>query len=215
MKILVTVTTSPSNQTIHKTVVETLLKMRLDKRYDLTFLFPSKNPIENNLNNIVNTFMSGYFDFWLNIDSDNPPMKNPLDLVEYNKDIIGLPTPVFHFTGETKKERPVYWNIYDYVPEKDAYTEHQNKQGCHKVDAVGGGCNLISRRVFENPNMRKGAFNRQFYKDGTVHKGNDIMFCERANANGFEIYAHFDYPCKHFSNLELTEVVESFRNLYE
>jgi hypothetical protein len=213
-KILVSV---PSLHWIHKHVVHRLLLLQKDKRYKLEIVLPSNKPYENNLHHIVRDFLDGDYDFWLNIDADNPPTQNPLDLVELDKDIIGLPTPVWHFDEKnTKKgERPVYWNAYDYVKKDDAYKEHQKREGLQKVDAIGTGCFLMSRRVFENPEMQKGAFTRKLYPDGRVHKGNDISFCERAAEQGFEIYSHFDYPCMHFSEVELNQVVRAFNNLYE
>lgn len=211
-KILVSV---PNTGSLHKHVVFALLKLQQDRRYDLTIIQPTHNPYENNLHHIVGDFMNGDYYFWLSIDSDNPPLNNPLDLVELDRDIIGCPTPVWHFKGDKKGERPVYWNAYDYVAQEDAYREHHPRKGLQQVDAVGTGCFLVSKRVFLDPEMRRGAFTRKLNPDGTVNKGNDISFCERARDQGFEIYAHYDYPCMHFQRLELNEVVTAFRNLYE
>jgi hypothetical protein len=204
---------------IHKMVVLWLLRLQQDTRYHLSFIFPTWNPYEHGLHRIVNDFIDVYknHSFWLNIDSDNPPMKNnPLDLVEYNRDIIGLPTPVWHFDRKKKKgERPVYWNAYDYAPKEDAYREHEPKEGLQRVDAVGTGCILVSKRVFLNKKMRYFPFQRTWNPNGTVNKGNDLAFCDKAKAQGFEIYCHYGYPCLHFNELELNEVISAFRNLYE
>jgi hypothetical protein len=155
----------------------------------------------------------GEYDFWLNIDADNPPMSNPLDLVELDRDIIGCPTPVWHFTGKKPGERPFYENAYKFVSKEDGYTEWSDKVGLQKVDAVGTGCLLISRRVFLDPEMRKAPFNRTYNEDGTVERGNDIAFCERATKQGFEIFAHYNYRCQHFNELELHEVVRAFHEM--
>lgn len=211
MRVLVTVT---NQHWIHKTVVHKMLLLLMDGRYKVNIQMPSHKPYENNLNHIVNEFFYGDYNFWLNMDSDNPPINNPLDLIELNKDIIGLPTPIWHYTRK-KGERPVYWNAYDYDDTTGAYREHQNKDGLQRVDAVGTGCVLIKRSVFDILNMRKAPFLRTWNKDGTMNKGNDIAFCERARAEGLEIYCHFGYPCDHFSELSLTETVNAFRNLYE
>jgi len=200
---------------IHKLVVYKILLLMGDGRCKINLIMPSHKPYVNNLHYIVNDFMEGNYDFWLNIDADNPPIQNPLDLVALNKDIIGLPTPIWHFTGKKKGERPVYWNAYDYVLDDRAYREHQVREGLQEVDAVGTGCILISRRVFEHSEMRKAPFARKWNEDGTVDKGNDISFCERAKANGFKIYCHFDYPCDHMSELSMNETVRAFRQLYE
>ncbi len=205
----------PNTGYIHKHVSLTTNKLLLDRRYKCNIIYPTHNPYENNLHHIVNDFMAGDYDFWLNIDSDNPPFRNPLDLVTYDLDVIGLPTPVYHFTGEKKGERPLYENGYKYVPEEEAYTEWPIKEGLQEVDAVGTGCLLMSRRVFEHLEMRKAPFQRTFNEDGTVDKGNDISFCERAKKNGFRIFAHYDYRCMHFNEIELHEVSRAFYGLYK
>jgi hypothetical protein len=212
MKVLITVT---NTHWIHKAVVFVLLKLFNDRRYEIKIMLPTHKPYVNNLNHIVKDFHKGEYDFWLNIDSDNPPLKNPLDLVILNRDIIGLPTPIWHFKGEKKGERPVYWNAYDYDQRSGAYREHQLREGLQLVDAVGTGCVLIARRVFEDPVMRQAPFMRTWSGEGTVDKGNDISFCERARKQGFEIYAHFDYSCDHFSEMSMNEMVRGFKELYE
>lgn len=205
----------PNRYWVHIAVVRCLILLSHDTRYKTRIIFPKKRPYEHNLNHIINRFMKEDFHYWLSIDVDNPPLNNPLDLVKWEKDIIGLPTPIWHYTAEKKGERPVYWNAYDYDEKLDAYREHQEREGLQKVDAIGTGCFLIARRVFENKKMRMGAFLRQWHQDGTVHKGNDHSFCERARGQGFKIYTHYDYPCEHYQNLPLNEVVAAFRNMYE
>lgn len=213
-KVLISV---PNMGWIHKLVSFSLLKLQLDRRYNLTIIQPTHVPYENNLHHIINDFMAGDYDFWLNIDADNPPQNNPLDLIMLDKDIMGLPTPIWHYDTKNKKkgERPFYENVYKYVPEKDAYMEWPIKKGLQNPDAIGTGCFLVARRVFENPEMRKAPFERKLNLDGTVSKGNDLSFCERAKENGFEIYAHFDYRCSHFCELEIHEVAKAFYELYE
>ncbi len=211
-KILVTFPTSPSHPYLHKGVVFVSWKLLSDKRFHITPIIPTHKPFENNLHHIVNDFRRGDYDFWLSIDADNPPLRNPLDLIEYNRDIIGCPTPVWHFTGK-KGERPIYYNAYDYIPSQDAYKEHLPRKGLQKVDAIGTGCFLIAKRVFLNKKLQEGAFQRMLYPDGTVNKGNDLSFSERARNEGFEIFTHYDYLCQHFTNLELNEVVQAFMSL--
>ncbi len=205
----------PNKGWIHKLVFMAGFKLASDSRYNTKIIIPTHSPYENNLHHIVNDFISGNYDYWLNIDADNPPMNNPLDLIELNKDIIGCPTPVYHFTDKVKGERPWYENAYQYVPEKDAYIEYPTKQGLQQVDAVGTGCTLIARRVFDHPELRKGAFTRKLNPDGTVKKGNDISFCERATKHGFEIFTHYDYRCQHFNEIEMHEMIRAFHGVYK
>ena len=211
ISILVTV---PNTHWIQKHVVHKMMLLLTDGRYRVNIQMPSHKPYVNNLHKCMNEFMEGQFDFWLNIDSDNPPLENPLELVELDKDIIGLPTPIWHFTGEESKPQvPIYFNGYDYDSAVDAYREHQPQEGLQRVDAVGTGCILISRRVFSHPDLVRGPFFRTWNSDGTMEKGNDMAFCERAQRAGFEIYCHYDYPCDHFSELSLLEVLRAMKQL--
>lgn len=204
----------PNQHWIHKTVGYREHFLLRDERYSVKLIYPSHKPYVNNLHHIVNDFVSGNYDYWLNIDADNPPTNNPLDLVELDKDVIGCPTPIWHFTDKPN-ERPYYFNAYDYDSSVDAYREHQPQKGLQKVDAVGTGCLLISRRLFENSIMRKGAFHRKWNEDGTMNKGNDISFCERARNQGFEIWAHYDYLCDHFTELSMLEMIRAFHQMYQ
>ncbi len=203
----------PNTGYVHKLVSLTTNKLLVDGRHMINIIYPTHNPYENNLHHILNDFMNGDYDFWLNIDSDNPPMNNPLDLVDHDLDIVGFPTPVWHFTNKIKGERPMYENAYKYVPDEGAWTEWPDKNGLQRVDAVGTGCVLYNKRVFQNPEMRKAPFQRTYHVDGTVEKGNDLAFCERATAQGFLIFAHYDYRCQHFNELELHEVARAFQQI--
>jgi hypothetical protein len=198
---------------IHKQVVFVLIRLIYDQRHKIEIILPTHRPYENNLAHIVVDFLKSDHNYWLNIDADNPPMANPLDLIELDLDVVGLPTPVFHFTGEKPGERPIYWNGYDYVPDEDAYREHAEKDGLQRVDAIGTGCFMAARRVFEHADMQDGAFQRTHYANGTVRLGNDLAFCQRANRAGFKIWCHYGYPCQHFHELELHEVSQAIKSM--
>jgi hypothetical protein len=172
-------------------------------------IMPSMSPYENSLHHIVKDILNRDYDYWINIDSDNPPMQNPVNLVFEDRDVIGCPTPVWHWSPEKAGDRPIYWNGYDYVSEEDGYAEHGPPEGLQSVDAVGTGCIVIARRVLEHPKMQHGCFQRSTTSDGRVIKGNDIMFCERARDAGFKIWCHYDFPCRHFSELNLEEVARA------
>jgi hypothetical protein len=209
MNVLVSV---PNTGWIHKHVSIALLRIAADKRHRVRVIHPTHTPVEVNYNMIAKDFYEGDFQFWLNIDSDNPPVSNPLDLIELDKDIIGLPTPVFHNDVKNKPpgEKPFYMNAYQYVPEKKAYTEWKDRSGLQKVDAIGSGSMLVHRRVFANRNMRVRPFELLTNEDGSIALGSDLSFSKKAQDNGFEVYAHFDYLCLHFNEIELQEAITAF-----
>jgi hypothetical protein len=203
----------PTRGKIHKKVAQALLGITLrETRVGGDIIMPTNNPLENNQHHIINDLLSREYDYWLSFDDDNPPTKNPFDLIALDLDVVSCPTPVWHYSGK-KGERFWYWNAYDYAPLEDAYREHLPQEGLQKVDAIGGGCFLISRRVFEHPEMQLGAFHRTYLSSGIVDKGNDISFSERAGKQGFDLYTHYDYPCRHMVTLDLLDMIEAVRDM--
>ena len=178
-------------------------------------IMPTDRPYEQNLHKIIyNLNVNGQYDFWINIDDDNPPVKNIIDLIFLDKDMIGCPTPVWKYEPG-KAERPIMWNAYDYEQSQDAYREHECKEGLQQVDAVGTGCFILAQRCFSHHALRQGAFTRKLDKHGLVYKGNDISFCERLLAADFSIFAHFGYPCHHFNNIDLLDVASSIGEMFK
>ena len=210
---------------MHKSVVFAVARMLGDPRVDVTFIAPTHQPFVHALHLVVRDFLAGGYDFLLSIDADNPPNQNPLDLVSLDLDVVGCPTPVWHCDASSPGDRPYYLNALREVEDEDgsigfrpldAY-EGFVSAGLQRADAVGTGCILIARRVLEKlaafsettGDPLASPFFRAWNPDGTVAMGNDYAFCRRARASGFEVWAHFDYTCKHFVEMEITEVVNS------
>jgi len=204
--------TFPNEHWLHRALMPVWAALLRDQRYEVSLRPPAAKPFENNLHHIVIDFLREKFDFWLSIDRDNPPICNPLDLVELDLDIVGLPTPVWHWRGGVR-ERPIHWNGYDYDPSVDAYREHVPREGLQRVDAIGTGCFMVARRVFEHPDLQKGAFTRKLYPDGRVNKGNDFSFCERARDAKFSVWCHYDYPCHHYQEIDLHDAAQAIKGL--
>ena len=195
---------------IHKHCHFAICKILSDNRYRIRHDCPTHKPYVHNLHTCMWDFLDGGEDYWLSMDDDNPPTRNPLDLVELDLDVVGFPTPVW--ANMKKGDRPYYWNALDAV--EDAWKPHEPCEGLQEVDAIGSGCFLISRRVIyalrnQNP------FSRQWNWDGLVEVGGDYNFCRKAKAAGFRIWAHYDYPCLHFNEVELTEVIRAFAMMGE
>jgi hypothetical protein len=201
------ITVPNDNGWMHKHVHFAVMKMMMDKRHKQRHDCPTHRPYVHNLHKCMKDFLNGGEDFWLSIDADNPPMANPLDLIDLDLDIVGFPTPVWH--SLVKGDQPWYLNAMDADAEKDGWKPHWPAEGLQRVDAIGSGCMLISRRValhFED----QGPFMRE-WKDGLVTKGGDYMFSQRAIAAGFEIYAAFHRPCRHYNEVELRETIQAFQ----
>lgn len=202
-KVLVSV---PNTGWIHKLVTLALLRLQqAPAGHQLTIITPTWSPYEHNLNRIANDVLQGGYDYWLNIDADNPPMQNPLPLVELDADVVGLPTPQWHDAGPAG-DRPIFWVAMDDAGEA-GFREHQTKRGLQEVGAVGSGCWLVARRVLAA--LPHPIFERVWSRQtGYPEVGVDFNFCRKARGAGFRVFAHYDYPCRHFKELELTDVVQ-------
>ncbi len=195
---------------LHKHVHFAVCKMLADRRYTIRHDAPTNSPYVNNLHHCVIDFLRGGEEYWLNIDTDNPPINNPLDLVEHDCDVIGLPTPVW--CNKVKGDRPYYFNALDWDEKEQAYRPHENTNGLQEVDASGSGCMLIARRVILKLKGQQ-PFARQWKQDGTVDVGGDYSFCQKVKKANFKVWAHFGYPCHHFNEISLIEVIEAFNGM--
>ena len=209
---------------IHKLVAFAAIRMLGDPRVEATFIAPTWSPFVQNLHKTTIDFLAGGFDFLLLMDDDNPPNGcNPLDLAFLDLDVVGLPTPVWHSDKRKPGDRPYYLNALREVVEADGSVGFKpldsepgfRPAGIQRADAVGTGCVMIARRVLltlmENAkgNPSETPFMRRWNDRGEVVMGNDYAFCSRARAAGFEVWAHFDYTCRHLNTLEIVETVNA------
>ena len=209
-KLSVYITVPNGDGWLHKLVHFAICKMLADRRFQIRHDCPTHSPYVNNLHHCMKDFLNGGENYWLSIDTDNPPINNPLDLVEYDCDVIGLPTPVWH--NAVKGDRPWYFNALDWDEEKQAYRPHGPCEGLQEVDAVGSGCFLVARRVILKLKDQQ-PFMRTWNPDGTVEMGGDYSFCRKVKKAGFRVWTHYDYPCHHFNELNLIEVIRAFQGM--
>ena len=195
---------------MHKSVHFAVCRILSDGRFKVRHDCPTHTPYVQNLHKCMHDFINRGEDFWLSMDADNPPRNNPLDLVELDLDVVGLPTPVWHCDTAKSSDAPFYWNALDRL--ENGWIPHQPCVGLQEVDAIGSGCFLVSRRVMLALKDQQ-PFMRRWGKDGLVQVGGDYSFCEKVKAAGFKVWAHYGYPCRHFVEIELTEAIEAFRSM--
>lgn len=188
------------------------MRLQQDTRgYSLRFWQPTHRPYEHNMNRIAKDIRDRpEIDAWISFDADNPPLNNPLDLLALDLDLVGCPTPVWHFRPDQDMgQRPIYYNAYRKVD--DGYQEWPHHEGLQQVDAIGSGCFVVQRRVIDA--IPDGPFNRHWSAEGIVTLGTDIAFSERVREAGFDVWAHYGYPCRHFVELDLIEVGQAINGL--
>jgi len=195
----------PTRGTVRHELVGQMLSWCNDTRVRKIFMTQMGSPCDAVRNLITERFLGSPAEFLITVDDDNPPLRNPIDLVFEDKDVIALPTPII---WESKR---VTWNIYKKSGENlyDTITEKPGDQ-FRRVDAAGSGCLVIKRRVLE-------AIPAAFLciVDPVVGKivlGTDLAFSKRVAEAGFEMWAHFGYCCRHIQSVDLWELVESSRS---
>lgn len=174
-----------------------LLQMSHDDRFEIKIRRHFLRPSSYNRNNIVKEFLKTDCNYLLCIDHDTVPMKNPLDLVYLDKDVIGCPYPQI-------KDGELGWLVMRKVEDGYKQMPTETRSGLLEVDAVGSGVILMARRVLEKVKI---PFERKWNDEGVPIKGLDFYFCDKAKDLGFKIFAHWEYPCSHFKEIDLIQVL--------
>lgn len=165
-------------------------------------------PLGNARSHCVNKFieLSNHEDdrLWFIDDDIIPPLQTLDVLMKYNQDIIGalcfmmkpddddslVPVPVVMRYNEEKK-----------------YIVYFDGQGLTEVDALGGGCIMSKRKVFEKITQNGDRlFDFQYYLDGTLSLVGDFHFCQMAQKNGFKVWVDFNTICGHVKDIDLKAI---------
>lgn len=173
-----------------------------NKDYEFSIFFPSARPISNNRNQIVKDFLAGDWDYLFMIDDDNPPRRNPFDLLDEDKPVIAGIYPGRDNNG-------IHFHVYKFgkdFPKEISFVQYpiSFRNGVKKVDAVGTGIVCIKRSVLERM-VKKGwaPFEDMFNKDGTLITNDDMAFCIKCSKLKISIYAHFEHVASHYKQVDL------------
>lgn len=202
-----------SENTIHMSVAHALNEIVAGafrtKKYEPTMRFSRVNGVEYNRNQIVYTFLNDTdCEYLLMIDDDNPPLKNPLELIDLDLDVISLPT--FMWRAD-ENFGSIAYNQYKIHKDKNGkpdgwVTMVYSGKELEEVDRCGSGCILIHRRVLEKLDV---PFESQTGKHGLRHLGEDILFSDKVRKLGFKLWTHWNYPCSHYKVVDLMSIAQS------
>jgi len=94
-------------------------------------------------------------------------------------------------------------NIYKFDEKKEYLKpiEYDKDANLIEVDATGTGVILCSRKALESI---KRPFERLFDENGIQKLGLDLAFSAKAREEGFKIYSHMKYICKHQKTFDLS-----------
>jgi len=177
------------------------------KKYEFIVSFSELYPIELARNDLVERALKHNPDYIFFIDSDMILPENILDdLINMNKDIASalyfMRAPPYKPIAKIMKDK-LFCNI-DTIPLNQII----------EVDAVGLGCCLIKREVFEKiKEKEKKIFDvkEQTLNNKTQLLSEDTFFCLKAKESEFKIFLNTSLICKHIGK---SFVDENFYKFY-
>lgn len=160
------------------------------------------------MNNAVNAFMEEDSDIFVAVDDDTIPPGGFLPrlvapILEDAADIVGAPVVAVPRPGGLVIPNTFQWGVQD---GQETYLPYIG-QGVEPVDAVGSAVLAVHRRVFQKV---KRPFSEELNKDGSIVRGGDLRFCERAVSQGFRVVANFDLLCEHFRAVHLGALAAAY-----
>jgi hypothetical protein len=154
----------------------------------------------------VKRFLESDCSLLFTIDSDCVPQNETIQkLLEFDLPIIASPSPAYIdgkvILGVGDKNVGA-----DYKKREPVYRPHKPLTGLQKCDAVGGSGLLIKREVFET--IEPPYFKFQYDDQGFSCLGEDLYFCEKAKAAGYDIYAYCDLIQTHIKEVDLAGFIK-------
>ncbi len=187
-------------------LVKRLLYWYKTSEHDIRFNFlQGALPLDNARSQCVKNFMeiSNHPEdrLWF-IDADIVPPFNGLDtLMSHDKDVVGL---LCFMMKPDDDGQPVPLPIAIRYNSDKKYVVYFDGEGLTEVDALGGGCIMSKRKVFEAIGGRP--FEFHYYPDGTLKLVGDYDFCQKVQKAGMKVYVDFNSLCGHVKEIDLKDV---------
>jgi GT2 family glycosyltransferase len=164
-------------------------------------------PMVFHRNHIVNQFLKTECDYLLWIDDDVVPPPNALyGLTEDMKsEEVDAVTTICFCTRPADNGQ----GVYPYpVTMKDApngeFLIHYCTTPFEEIDACGGGCVMVKRRVYEHPDM-KVPYKHEYQENGEMGMTCDFGIWRRAKKLGFKLWADNRIICSHIKEFDLRD----------
>lgn len=186
----------PTTGNIRTELLSFLLNITHNPKYLIRIDTTTTGDICHNRNYLVERFLKTDSKYLLFCDSDIVPPLNILNMIEDNKDVVSA----VNFTWKGNELIPLI------MKEVKGGYKADNKKIVDKneiieIDAIGLGCVLIKRGIFEE--LKKPYFEFKFNNEGLLINGEDFNFCEKIKKLGIKIWVDKRYMTNHFSVVNL------------
>jgi len=150
-----------------------------------------------NRNYLIQKFLESDCEWLFLLDADTVPPMNVLDMLKNDKDVCCGLYFVWMKGGLYPLAMKKVGDKYNIIPDQD--------EPLVEVDASGGGCMLLKRKVIE-------ALKPPYFKElqdqyGCRSKGNDFYFCEKVKEAGFKIWLDKRYVSSHYKTIDLRNLI--------
>lgn len=181
----------PNDGTIVTELAMNLIQWSHDSKYKIKINLPSGLfPLDNARNTLVKDFLETDCDWIWWIDRDIVPPVDTLDrLIQADKDAIGA--VCFSMKSDNGEYFP--YPVTLRFNEDSRYQVYYGN-GVEEVDAIGGACVLVKRKVYENIER---PYEFVYHKDGTLALTCDFRVWQKAKDKGFRVFVDFDILCDH------------------
>lgn len=166
---------------------------------DVDFRWQIDRPVDRSRTKLAEEFMDSGHEDLLFVDSDTLPPDRFWEMRDIDADIISAPTPIL-------RSGRIAMNAYVWKSDENRYAHYQ--QLSHQpgppleVDAVGFGCVLIRRHVFEKLAKPWFVSEDHLREDG---RSEDVNFCYRAKEAGFKIVVDQTKICQHVRVVDMLD----------
>ena len=182
----------PNPGTINIRLAINLIGWTHDPRYVIKIYMPSYiSPLPAVRNLCVKEFLisdCGYI-WWID-DDVIPPQETLHRLVSADKDAIGA--VCFSIGNDKDDYRPYPITLKN---ANDGKYKVYYGENIEEVDAVGGGCVMVKRKVYEM--LEPPYYEDSFDKDGILSLTGDFRIWQKTKEKGFKLWIDFNLLCEH------------------
>lgn len=168
-------------------------------------------PHDNARNTMVKEFLELNHDIYWSMDDDIVPPPDALhrlaSMLLARPDIDALGAVCFSMKSEKGEYFP-YPVTLRYNKEKKFQVYYG--QGIEEVDATGGACMMIKRRVFE---AIERPYEFVYHKDGTLALTTEFHFAQKMQKKGFKLFIDFNVLCDHQRKCSIKGVQDEMMRL--